>query len=222
MSFYPRHPRGWRRVCACAGRGKESVSIHATLAGGDRIEGKEKWTTRMFLSTPPSRVATRSPLCNSAIYPSFLSTPPSRVATYVRILIAKMWRCFYPRHPRGWRRHSHSHQPMRQGFYPRHPRGWRRTWGFAFVTTKKFLSTPPSRVATHRFPISLLALECFYPRHPRGWRRRLPGGARTALLRFYPRHPRGWRRSRKQEQGRVAHVSIHATLAGGDQRKALT
>ena len=35
--------------------------------------------------------------------------------------------------------------------------------------------------------------------------------------RFYPRHPRGWRRESTQKQLRGIQVSIHATLAGGDE-----
>ena len=56
------------------------VSIHATLAGGDaRITGATL-AQDMFLSTPPSRVATR--VHNRAFdRRKFLSTPPSRVAT---------------------------------------------------------------------------------------------------------------------------------------------
>ena len=56
------------------------VSIHATLAGGDLATALNPSKTPLFLSTPPSRVAT----CWTDAY----------------------WRaikCFYPRHPRGWR-----------------------------------------------------------------------------------------------------------------------
>ena len=124
--FYPRHPRGWRQNAVYELCHLIFVSIHATLAGGDSTrQGMNQalfcfyprhprgWRPSTggierqiagFLSTPPSRVATRrrfvgfvgffvsihatlaggdrSPLCSSAIYPSFLSTPPSRVATY--------------------------------------------------------------------------------------------------------------------------------------------
>ena len=79
------------------------VSIHATLAGGDDNNYITLNGYTLFLSTPPSRVATPK------------STAKSRRAM-----------CFYPRHPRGWRR-QHDRK-----------RGY----------TMKFLSTPPSRVAT--------------------------------------------------------------------------
>ena len=62
------------------------------------------YKVNMFLSTPPSRVAT------TYIYPQyttineFLSTPPSRVATLLSCLPTLYLVSFYPRHPRGWRR----------------------------------------------------------------------------------------------------------------------
>ena len=59
--------------------------------------------------------------------------------------------------------------------------------------TWKFLSTPPSRVATPRTDAGRPQVAGFYPRHPRGWRPELDAG--IVRLKF---------------------VSIHATLAGGD------
>ena len=82
LRFYPRHPRGWRLdstgniLC-----GHVDVSIHATLAGGDR-----------------------SSLARTATLIPFLSTPPSRVATVLFWYTPLSLGCFYPRHPRGWRR----------------------------------------------------------------------------------------------------------------------
>ena len=103
----------------------------------------------------------------------------------------------------------------------------------------RFLSTPPSRVATVVVPLSEHEKNRFYPRHPRGWRRkhnkkayrkqgfypRHPRGWRriwsfffmVSSLRFYPRHPRGWRPTDTITGAATAlYVSIHATLAGGD------
>ena len=108
--FYPRHPRGWRRIeakdakiaeqflstppsrVATAGKadGQEAgeVSIHATLAGGDSPTSYGGTGVEMFLSTPPSRVATLSGWFGSRHTHSFLSTPPSRVATLRRFSAA--------------------------------------------------------------------------------------------------------------------------------------
>ena len=55
----------------------------------------------------------------------FLSTPPSRVATRANFAPAGLC-CFYPRHPRGWRQQKADNAEGLPCFYPRHPRGWRR------------------------------------------------------------------------------------------------
>ena len=60
-----------------------SVSIHATLAGGDIVVQGFRDYLQLFLSTPPSRVATFLVL-SSVMGVVFLSTPPSRVATRER------------------------------------------------------------------------------------------------------------------------------------------
>ena len=57
--FYPRHPRGWRLAGLQMGCPDHRVSIHATLAGGDTSMYGMLKSEFMFLSTPPSRVATR-------------------------------------------------------------------------------------------------------------------------------------------------------------------
>ena len=152
LRFYPRHPRGWRRPATSgppavlvgflstppsrvatryynlSGPGKR-VSIHATLAGGDKRSRRCLFVQVAFLSTPPSRVATRGEILCCFLLVQFLSTPPSRVATWAAGGQAVSAQCFYPRHPRGWR-----------------PCGG----GAGIVTVEMFLSTPPSRVATAR------------------------------------------------------------------------
>ena len=57
-SFYPRHPRGWRPSRLLSVLPMCPVSIHATLAGGDDPGDSEFARLGLFLSTPPSRVAT--------------------------------------------------------------------------------------------------------------------------------------------------------------------
>ena len=147
------------------------VSIHATLAGGDRVIFPVDTNKFWFLSTPPSRVATRRH--------------------------SSRWQgssCFYPRHPRGWRPFNSNcllchdtvsiHATLAGGDFQRRA---------SLSVAKSFLSTPPSRVATHNLD----------PAHCNVWR-------------FYPRHPRGWRRPLLLAGWLAAFVSIHATLAGGD------
>ena len=81
-SFYPRHPRGWRPPYIVVKGAGMNVSIHATLAGGDYSATCRVSSSLLFLSTPPSRVATPSGM-HIMIFQPFLSTPPSRVATSV-------------------------------------------------------------------------------------------------------------------------------------------
>ena len=102
-SFYPRHPRGWRPARARTASQQQIVSIHATLAGGDGLLRCPVCGCTLFLSTPPSRVAT-------------LDRPRSRPAFSVSIHAtltggdcregrdALLNGGFYPRHPHGWRR----------------------------------------------------------------------------------------------------------------------
>ena len=104
---------------------RNTVSIHATLAGGDRRYARWWRRNLMFLSTPPSRVATVD-MSAFSTDEMFLSTPPSRVATCNGAPVFPSGICFYPRHPRGWRPATFN---IWQG-------------------GKSFLSTPPSRVAT--------------------------------------------------------------------------
>ena len=56
--FYPRHPHGWRHKAACRRAGQWAISIHATLTGGDASLSSSFRAAGLFLSTPPSRVAT--------------------------------------------------------------------------------------------------------------------------------------------------------------------
>ena len=57
--FYPRHPRGWRRLPLRPRAQRDRISIHATPAGGDFLALTVLHTLNIFLSTPPPRVATK-------------------------------------------------------------------------------------------------------------------------------------------------------------------
>ena len=173
--------------------GHVRVSIHATLAGGDEFQLLLRDKECMFLSTPPSRVATHHSasggidlvvsihatlaggdmvfICMSFQTLLFLSTPPSRVATYPALAAGIPVTGFYPRHPRGWR-------PLRAAPHvceycvSIHATlaGGDAVKGFQLRRLNVFLSTPPSRVATFCIQVQSLCFLCFYPRHPRGWR----------------------------------------------------
>ena len=166
LSFYPRHPRGWRRprskvrlfqcwflstppsrVATRADffqRPRVVVAIHATLAGGDVVVSADLSKSNSFLSTPPSRVATTP--CSIA------QSSPKR---------------FYPRHPRGWRPFLFQKiAKERSSFYPRHPRGWRLVCFVEAVRGDAFLSTPPPRVATYRVELDGDEYEVFLSTPP--------------------------------------------------------
>ena len=100
-------------------------------------------------------------------------------------------------------------------FYPRHPRGWRRLSMPRKQTPPKFLSTPPSRVATKQAVAYGRTVVGFYPRHPRGWRQ----GAGIVTLRgitFLSTPPSRVATEYRVNGVDIMSVSIHATLAGGD------
>ena len=190
------------------------VSIHATLTGGDVSFTFPLRLSVLFLSTPPSRVATYR-RARSRLSAWFLSTPPSRVATHT------VWCCAVPD---GVSIHATltggdgSHPqcpPPFCCFYPRHPHGWRPTGRMSSPKWRLFLSTPPSRVATmrptdayHQRGVFLstppsrvatsvnsifVATSLFLSTPPS---RVATASARTSTSRaghFYPRHPRGWR-----------------------------
>ena len=88
-NFYPRPPRGGRRIAVCLGNGIELISIHALREEGDLFVGLKGVVRLEFLSTPSARRATTS--CRS--------------------VMSSYWN-FYPRPPRGGRQ-----QKQRQNLY---------------------------------------------------------------------------------------------------------
>ena len=122
----------------------------------------------------------------------FLSTPSVRRATLHLWPVLRSIRHFYPRPPRGGRRHQHKpsrgfvlisiHALREEGDLPPIP---------SLETFKQFLSTPSARRATRKLSAHSAAAN-FYPRPPRGGRRGLIG-PRGPSSHFYPRPPRGGR-----------------------------
>ena len=238
--FYPRHPRGWRRSSYIFRTPRRSVSIHATLAGGDREPvyqqcGRQRvsihatlaggdalntvgpvcqlvsihatlaggdvpaspamLTPLVFLSTPPSRVATQALYALATAGSVFLSTPPSRVATQS------------PRRPHR-PKHVSIHATLAGGdCCGERKRGYSRVSIHATLAggdgpaaqrpaaTPKFLSTPPSRVATSGGASPAASFSMFLSTPP----------SRVATFSVPP-------------ERKCQKVSIHATLAGGDRQ----
>ena len=192
-SFYPRHPRGWRLEAHQCTWEDCSVSIHATLAGGDarcaeNLDRRQRFYPRhprgwrlfgawlliaqsLFLSTPPSRVATvptggKCTLMLVSIHATLAGGDPELTLSACLSLHVSIHATLA-----GGDSSTSPRRCRLTSFYPRHPRGWRRLNTPPTGGHTMFLSTPPSRVATNSF--------------------------------------KSWLGSH--------YVSIHATLAGGDR-----
>ena len=101
--FYPRPPRGGRRLGQTGRATQFPISIYALREEGDRtLTGK--WPkARAFLSTPSARRATPNLQHLSIGFFEFLSTPSARRATRCCHPSGLLLRHFYPRPPRGGR-----------------------------------------------------------------------------------------------------------------------
>ena len=216
LGFYPRHPRGWRLRFGFTCRAVQRVSIHATLAGGDCL-----FICRGNMPGVSIHATLAGGDCgwrrNVPDWIVFLSTPPSRVATTVCPLLSSFLSVSIHATLAGGDRGRRRRGQVHNSFYPRHPRGWRRSVG-VFGSTTFRVSIHATLAGGDRGSVArgVMAI-CFYPRHPRGWR--LPHGNSKAdpTASFYPRHPRGWRPSSTDPATPPSRVSIHATLAGGDE-----
>ena len=217
-NFYPRPPRGGRHAGEALRVGSVIISIHALREEGDLI--------RLLC------------MANSAI---FLSTPSARRATAQLAALTAELEDFYPRPPRGGRPSTPPPWSSVAHFYPRPPRGGRpalpgdllvlffisihalREEGDYFANSAKyqitlFLSTPSARRATlflqHKRP------PCRFLSTPSA--RRATGGAAAAgkkKTNFYPRPPRGGRRAGQRQRAKKRRISIHALREEGDRRK---
>ena len=149
---------------------------------------------------------------------------------------------FNPRLPRGRRLPISHSASCKCNFNPRLPRGRRQRQTLQRQMVTAFQSTPPSREATACGAIIPLPEGHFNPRLPRG-RRRRPIWRRSRPSYFNPRLPRGRRHTRAirdlaaaqfqstppsreaTPRGHVGRgksaISIHASLAGGDNFASL-
>ena len=168
--FYPRPPRGGR-PCSCRRRVPPAgISIHALREEGDRYPCAG---VRLHLISIHAlrEEGDASYECLKLLAETFLSTPSARRATH-------------------W-----SGQPALGplDFYPRPPRGGRREFVFNYILNMLFLSTPSARRATL----------CPTPKSSR-------------LSNFYPRPPRGGRPYSPDSIAAIFSISIHALREEGD------
>ena len=128
------------------------ISIHALREEGDTASSPSKKRPMLFLSTPSARRATER-----------LRVSPVKPKN------------FYPRPPRGGRRHS-SRTPNSRQMISIH--ALREEGDFTRISAKvksvRFLSTPSARRATPDHPDQASPEHHFYPRPPRGGRHATP------------------------------------------------
>ena len=123
-NFYPRPPRGGRPAQLARASAAEAISIHALREEGDR-------TDTYFAGMP--RISIHA---------------LREEGDFLRGQSSCARANFYPRPPRGGRRHSGGSYRQRTDFYPRPPRGGRPNGLVAFANGYIFLSTPSARRAT--------------------------------------------------------------------------
>ena len=125
MNFYPRPPRGGRRVARGKSRPVFPISIHALREEGDRILLDAVINALLFLSTPSARRATSCHALFAAA--SAISIHALREEGDNSFQCSQSSRLdFYPRPPRGGRLYALLGRCMRFYFYPRPPRGGRQ------------------------------------------------------------------------------------------------
>ena len=170
--FYPRPPRGGRRICHQIGSLIYVISIHALREEGDTYFYSTSTRNVKFLSTPSARRATCSSLT-------------SRRSTTISIhalreegdcsdtVHHRCCRYFYPRPPRGGRPSVLKTGPRPiLYFYPRPPRGGRLTWEIVAAACIS-ISIHALREEGDPRRLRRCLLPChFYPRPPRGGRPR--------------------------------------------------
>ena len=195
--FNPRLPRGRRHSLFAAVRFAHHISIHASLAGGDKSLLRRQGRHAGFQSTPPSREATVAQRFARETG-LFQSTPPSREATSASAA--------------GFSAPPH--------FNPRLPRGRRHLADLLADQKPVFQSTPPSREATPIPAHGQAPGKHFNPRLPRG-RRPATTSAETAgtAISIHASLAGGdWLGCAATFAAQV--ISIHASLAGGDLCRA--
>ena len=191
-NFYPRPPRGGRRLHAPSFRRCYRISIHALREEGDLRRQHPVPSHMRFLSTPSARRATVS-----------VSSGSSRVSN------------FYPRPPRGGRRVSCQNADKPTIFLST-PSARRATLCRHSVPPVWSISIHALREEGDDWcPRRKDDAEYFYPRPPRGGRL----SDYTEMVAdgdFYPRPPRGGRHLRKEPCRMTTSISIHALREEGD------
>ena len=147
-NFYPRPPRGGRRLDTPLRFGQSFISIHALREEGDNSHVLSPFLIILFLSTPSARRATFFQIFNFIIK-AFLSTPSARRATVhlvFRVQAADI--SIHALREEGDLETMAFHSSGRISIHALREEGDSCTWSFA-SRQQIFLSTPSARRATH-------------------------------------------------------------------------
>ena len=121
--FYPRPPRGGRRTDLQYAR--RSKNFYPRPPRGGRREDLCCWMKSHNFYPRPPRGGRHTQIAQVGFHPLFLFTPSARRATSYRSIKHRPWTHFYPRPPRGGRRKAIPSSAKMRHFYPRPPRGGR-------------------------------------------------------------------------------------------------
>ena len=171
VDFYPRPPRGGRRVFHRPARAARPISIHALREEGDCLCHAPCEGAHLFLSTPSARRATYFFSKPIDIYALFLSTPSARRATVPHVgKSGNVLISIHALREEGDVPPPRVSRPSPISIHALREEGDNLSC-ISSIAFKLFLSTPSARRATWLTLISRSTAENFYPRPPRGGRR---------------------------------------------------
>ena len=214
LDFYPRPPRGGRRIAHCKRMIALYISIHALREEGDVCHQSRPLPDTYFYPRPPrggrrggilwGRFAGKISIHalreegdgaapdqdqdRQAISIHALREEGDRSWPMKRSLLSN----FYPRPPRGGRPLNVSLLEIVVNFYPRPPRGGRRLPSAAVTVPSSFLSTPSARRATGRLQTNNYQ-DKFLSTPSARRATRILNSVPPRRGYFYPRPPRGGR-----------------------------
>ena len=224
--FYPRPPRGGRRIIVsppsykvaflstpsarrattghCAERQRRSNFYPRPPRGGRPLRFLTQSTPPIFLSTPSARRATQKGFARAA-WPDISIHALREEGDRLLKCASSLDEYFYPRPPRGGRRLLHTSYLCIETFLST-PSARRATNGrpSARTAVSRFLSTPSARRATHNQLVLESAL-CISIHALREEGDPQSAGSGICTVYFYPRPPRGGRRT-------AAFRSLHPSL----------
>ena len=148
LNFYPRSPRGERRLVSLRFPHPLEISIHAPREGSDLVSLRFPHPLEISIHAP--REGSDALFCITEVSPfAFLSTLPARGATTACLSAPMRAFDFYPRSPRGERRVEYRDSAHRRAISIHAPReGSDHRPHYHMLVYGLFLSTLPARGAT--------------------------------------------------------------------------